>query len=52
MKVARCVRDAHACSAVAQAFDVGSWPVGEVAECTLADLAGQSVALAQENGRG
>ena len=36
----------------AQAFDVGRWPVREVAESALADLAVLSVALAQENGRG
>jgi hypothetical protein len=36
----------------AQAFDVGSGPVGEVAQSTLTDLVVLSVALAQENGRG
>src|SRR6202046_1804741 len=44
--------DGAALQYTAQAFDVGSWPVGEVAESTLTDVAVLSVALAQENGRG
>jgi hypothetical protein len=42
--------DGAASEHTAQAFDVGSWPVGEVAESTLTDLAVLSVALAQETG--
>src|ERR1700722_17148715 len=44
--------DGAAFEHTAQAFDVGSWPVGQIAESTLTDLAVLSVALAQENGRG
>ena len=47
-----CGDDGAAPEHAAQAFDVGSGPVGEVAETgTLTDLAVLSVALAQENGR-
>src|SRR5450755_2767593 len=42
--------DGAASELTEQAFDVGSWPVGEVAESTLTDLAVLSVALAQETG--
>ncbi len=42
--------DGAALEHAAQAFDVGRWPVGEVAQGALTDLAVLSVALAKENG--
>ena len=44
--------DGAALEHAAQAFDVRSGPIGEVAEGALTDLAVLAVALAQENGRG